>query len=36
MAFLTSLVMRNHSLDKVLNSRQAFEEPRPAAETVQF
>lgn len=35
MAFLTSLVMRNYSLDKVLNSKQAFEESRPAPESSQ-
>jgi len=34
-AFLVSLLMRDHSLDKVLNSKQAFEESRPAAESSQ-
>jgi hypothetical protein len=34
-AFLASLVMRNYSLDKVLNSKQAFDETRPAAEPSQ-
>ena len=35
MAFLTSLVMRDHSLDKVLNSKQAFQESRPVTESSQ-
>jgi len=31
-ALLSSLFMRNYSLDKVLNSKQAFDESRPSAE----
>jgi hypothetical protein len=34
-AFLLSLLMRDYSLDKVLNSKQAFEESKSAAESVQ-
>ena len=31
-AFLLSLAMRDHTLDKVLNSKQAFEQSKPVAE----
>jgi hypothetical protein len=34
-AFVASLVMRNYSLDRVLNSKQAFDDERPAAEPSQ-
>src|SRR5271155_212600 len=34
-AFIASLFMRNYSLDKVLNSKQAFDEVKPAAEPSQ-
>ena len=34
-AFLASLVMRNYSLDRVLNSKQAFDEKKPAVEPSQ-
>jgi hypothetical protein len=34
-SFIASLFMRNYSLDKVLNSKQAFDDSRPAAETSQ-
>ena len=34
-AFFSSLVMRDYSLDRVLNSKQAFDDSRPGAETSQ-